>query len=72
MNTVDVVGLSVGEALEILSAQGISAKVEYTKPPFPQISTLGRTPRVVATRGNTLIAAYFLDGIPEEKDGECK
>ncbi|MDD4080038.1 MAG: hypothetical protein PHP02_01320 [Eubacteriales bacterium] len=72
MSKIDVIGLPVPEALEILAGQGIQAAVEYTKPPFPEVDTAGRTLRVVAMRGTTLMAAYFQDGEPKEKDAECK
>ncbi|NLG57156.1 MAG: hypothetical protein GX540_01960 [Clostridiales bacterium] len=72
MSACDVIGLPVAQAQEILAAQGLKAEMIYTKPPFPAIDTASRTLRVVAMRGEVLVAAFFKDKNPGEKDSACK
>ncbi len=64
MNADLVIGRPLPQALEALAREGISPAVMYTLDPLDRRGTEGKTPRVVAVRGETLVVAYFADSSP--------
>ena len=67
--TTSLLGRRVDEALKIMEENGIQGQVQYTSAPVsnhPENRT-ERESRVVAVRGNVLIAAFFNTRINMEK-----
>ncbi len=72
MTSLDLIGLPVTDAVAMLMQKGLEPLVSITTPPSPAFDAAGRTLRVVSLQGNRLIAAYFRDGEPGEKEITCK
>ena len=60
---ISCLGLPLSRALALCSAAGLEPQVVFTG---ERAAEEGLTPRVIAFRRNTLIAAYFRDGDPKE------
>ena len=59
-------GLPLGQALSLCEQEGISARVMYTGERSGENDIF--TPRVIAIRGDVLIAALFKDGDPRQPE----
>ena len=65
----DLLGLPLGEALRLLEAQGICARVTMTAAPRRAASQQGELRVVSASESGELIAARFLTPLAQERSG---
>ncbi|NLC33568.1 MAG: hypothetical protein GX781_09785 [Clostridiales bacterium] len=66
----NIIGHPLDEVLQMYSSKGLFPKVITTRSPKETLSAEHRAPRVIAIRGDYLIAAYFSTREPEGSDAQ--